>query len=78
MVDRGVTIPELWDSQISHPWKVMFVGEIVERGPRDLKPREREWFANKGYRRGAKVEKTNSACSKGGHIRVLTIDPCFG
>jgi len=56
----------------------MLIGEIVERGPRDSKPREREWFANKGYRRGAKVEKTNSACSKGRHIRVLTINPCFG
>jgi hypothetical protein len=56
----------------------MLIGEIVERGSCDLKPREREWFANKGYRRGAKVEKTNSAGSKRGHIRVLTIDPCFG
>jgi hypothetical protein len=78
MVDRGVTMPELWDSQISHPWKVMVIGEIVERGPCELKPRELERFANKGYRRGSKVENTDSARPKGRHIRMLTIDPCFG
>jgi hypothetical protein len=78
MVDRGVTMPELWDAQLSHPWKAVFISEIVERGSCDLKPRELEWFVNKGDRRGSKVEKANTACTKGWHIRMLTIDPCFG
>jgi hypothetical protein len=36
------------------------------RGSCDLKARELEWFANKGYRRGSKVENTDSPAPRGG------------